>query len=135
MERVNMPDIIWATVPGYNDAYEISSEGVVRSIGRVVPYGKNGSATYKERILKQTKIRNGYFTVKLAYRGATKTEYVHVLMLLAFVGPRPVTKARGEIRHLDGDKTNNRLDNLVYGTIHENVADRMRHNAMRGEAA
>lgn len=130
-----MSDIVWATIPSYNEAYEISNTGLVRSIARFVPYGKNGSATYKERILKQTKIKNGYFTVKLAYRGATKTEYVHVLMLLAFVGPRPTTKARGEIRHLDGDKSNNRLDNLVYGTIHENAADRVRHNTLRRTAA
>lgn len=130
-----MSDIVWATVPGYNDAYEISNQGVVRSIARIVPYGKNGSATYKERILKQTKIKKGYFTVKLAYKGETKTEYVHVLMLLAFIGPRPITKARGEIRHLDGDKTNNRLDNLVYGTVRENAEDRVRHNALRRAAA
>ena len=130
-----MSDIVWATVPGYNDAYEINNQGVVRSIARIVPYGKNGSATYKERILKQTKIKKGYLTVKLAYKGETKTEYVHVLMLLAFIGPRPITKARGEIRHLDGDKTNNRLDNLVYGTVRENAEDRVRHNALRRAAA
>ena len=128
-----MKDIIWATIPDYNQAYEINNMGVVRSIARVVPYGKNGRATYRERILKQTKIRNGYFTVKLAYRGATKTEYVHVLVLLAFIGPRPETKVRGEIRHLDGDKSNNTLDNLVYGTIHENAADRVRHKAGVGK--
>ena len=127
-----MSNITWATIPDYNQAYEISDTGLVRSIGRVVPYGKNGRATYRERVLKQTKIKNGYFTVKLAYRGVTKTAYVHVLILLAFVGPRPETKVRGEISHLDGDKLNNALSNLVYGTIHENVADRKRHMTMGG---
>jgi hypothetical protein len=52
---------------------------------------------------------------------------VHHLVLRAFVGERPVTIERGEIRHLDGNKTNNVLANLCYGTIKENADDRKRH--------
>jgi hypothetical protein len=63
--------------------------------------------------------------------GIRRTAYVHALVLQAFVGARPVTKDRGEIRHLDGDKTNNKLTNLVYGTVVENGADRVKHNKMK----
>lgn len=41
--------------------------------------------------------------------------YVHQLVVLAFLGPRPVVPGVAyEIDHLDGDKANNRLDNLQY---------------------
>jgi hypothetical protein len=83
--------------------------------------------TYKGRTLKSFMNKNGYLAVKLAFAGATRTTYIHELVLKAFVGARPVTQERGEIRHLDGDKTNNTLENLRYGTIRENVEDRVRH--------
>ena len=57
--------------------------------------------------------------------------YVHHLVLETFVGPRP---AGLEVRHLDGDPSNNRLDNLVYGTSTENGQDMVAHgNSNRGE--
>lgn len=54
---------------------------------------------------------------------------VHLLILEAFQGPRP----EGTVtRHLDGDKTNNRLSNLRRGTPAENSQDAMRHGTHIG---
>ena len=119
----------WRDVLGYEGAYEVSDLGNVRSVTRWVPYGRHKGMTYKGRSLKLTLIKNGYLTVKLAFAGLTRTTYVHEIVLKAFEGPRPYTEARGEIRHLDGVKTNNVLSNLKYGTINENAADRVRHKA------
>lgn len=118
---------MWRSVPGYEGTYEVSDHGNVRSITRQVPYGRYPGMTYKGRHLKNFMNKNGYFAVKLSFAGRTRTTYVHELVLLAFVGYRPPTKERGEIRHLDGDKTNNHISNLKYGTITENAADRIRH--------
>lgn len=52
--------------------------------------------------------------------GKARTFLAHVWVLEAFVGPRP-PGALG--RHLDDDQTNNRLENLAWGTPAENVAD------------
>lgn len=49
---------------------------------------------------------------------------IHGLVLAAFDGPRPDDL---ETRHLDGNPTNNRLSNLIYGTGTENQLDRVRH--------
>lgn len=117
----------WLPVPGYEGSYEVSDQGDVRSITRQVPYGRHPGMTYKGKLLKKFKNKNGYLAVKLAFAGATRTTYVHELVLRAFVGPRPFTQEKGEIRHLDGVKTNNALSNLKYGTINENAADRIRH--------
>lgn len=46
------------------------------------------------------------------------------MVLRAFVGEPP---AGHECRHLDGDRQNNALDNLAWGTRAENVADTIRH--------
>lgn len=121
---------IWKSVPSYEAHYEVSNFGTVRSKTRAVPYGKNGYATYKGRLLKQF-ISGKYLSVKLSYQGKTVTAYTHHLVLLAFKGQRPFTTERGEIRHLNGDKTDNRLENLAYGTITENAADRIKHRQER----
>lgn len=60
-----------------------------------------------------------------------KNRQVHHLILEAFVGPRP----EGAIcRHLDGNKLNNRPENLAWGTTRENTDDKMRHDTVpKGE--
>jgi hypothetical protein len=130
MERVDMTEQ-WNPVPGYEGFYEVSDLGEVRSLTRHVPYGKHGHTMYKGRVLKQFSSKNGYACVKLSICGALCTTYVHELVLRSFVGPRPATQSRGEIRHLDGQKANNSLVNLVYGTVVENGADRAKHNKAR----
>jgi hypothetical protein len=50
--------------------------------------------------------------------------FLHVLILTAFVGPRPEGMW---CRHLDGDPGNNALSNLRWGTQRENEADKGRH--------
>ena len=117
---------LWTSIPGYEGFYEISSYGNVRSLTRQVPYGRHKQAVYQGRELKQF-VSAKYQSVKLARAGVTRTRYVHELMLLAFVGERPFINERSEIRHLDGDKKNNRLDNLKYGTTKENAGDRKLH--------
>jgi|LakMenEpi03Aug12_release.lakeMendotaPanAssembly.Ray.scaffolds.fasta_scaffold934646_1 hypothetical protein len=125
MERGDVM-LLWASVPGYEGFYEVSNYGDVRSLTRSVPYGRHKGMVYKGRDIKQF-VAAKYLCVKLAKAGVTKTAYVHELVLLAFVGERPNLGQRCEIRHLDGNKMNNKLENLKYGTIKENAEDRKLH--------
>ncbi len=118
---------LWTSIPGYDGFYEISTYGNVRSLTRFVPYGRHKGMTYKGKDLTLF-ITNSYPSVKLSKAGLTKTIYVHELVLLAFEGDRPASSERSEIRHLDGDKLNNKLSNLKYGTTKENAADRKLHS-------
>ena len=94
--------------------YYISSEGNVLS----------------DRSGKRTKLtpslRNGrYLAVSLYSRkGDKKTRSIHVLVAEAFIGERPEGL---QIRHLNGDKKDNRVENLAYGTAEENYEDRRKH--------
>ena len=121
---------VWAPVLVYEGFYEVSDEGEVRSLTRQLSYGRHGHTIYRGRTLKPC-FFGKYLGVGLSLRGVVRKAYVHETVLRAFVGPRPVTESRGEIRHLDGQKTNNCLSNLAYGTIQENVADRMKHKQMK----
>lgn len=109
----------WLPVPGYEGLYEVSDLGRVRSLPRQVGYGR-----IKGRILKALPGRNGYPRVNLWKDQRAKMHHVHSLVLAAFTGPRPEGY---ETRHLDGDRCNNTLANLSYGTPSENQHDKVRH--------
>lgn len=69
--------------------------------------------------------QNGYYSVRIGYEiNKYKTYYVHQLVMLAFAGVVPKGM---EVRHFDGDRSNNRFDNLSYGTRRENHLDKKRH--------
>lgn len=76
---------------------------------------------------------DGYPTVRVVVRRGSRAvrRKVPRLVAEAFHGPRPDGL---QIRHMDGDSSNNRPDNLRYGTAKENAADRERHGTTaRGE--
>ena len=70
----------------------------------------------------------GYPRVNLLRDGKQYHRKVHVLVALTWIGARPTGM---QVRHLDGDSTNNRLDNLTYGTPSENIADSVTHGTHR----
>jgi hypothetical protein len=110
----------WRPVPGWEDIYEVSNHGRVRSrrVGR-----------YSGRVLAACAGPGGYRAVQLYRDGMRQQAYVHTLVALTFHGPRP---AGLQIRHLDGNQLNNRPENLCYGTAAENAADTYRHGYVKG---
>ena len=71
----------------------------------------------KNRILIPSKNKYGYMRVFLTLNGITKGITVHKIVTTSFLGKRP----KGlQVRHLDGNKENNKLYNLCYGTSLEN---------------
>jgi hypothetical protein len=102
----------WRKIPGVSLDYEVSDLGRVRSFKRY-----RGSAA---RILATPANASGHLRVCLD----GQARLVHQLVALAFIGDRPDGM---EVRHLDGDETNNQLANLRYGTHGENMHDQVRH--------
>lgn len=92
---------IWLPVKDYEEYYEVSNLGSVRSLRKTL---KNN-------------IRNGYCQVGLFINGNRKIVYVHRLVAVTFIS-NPDNKP--EVNHKDGIKTNNNVFNLEWATFKEN---------------
>jgi len=114
---------IWKAVVGYENYYEISDLGNVRSLEKVMEYElktKYG-VTIKRHLLKpkslKVHISNGYYTTDLQVNGIRQTVTIHRLIAEAFI-PNPDNKAT--VNHKDGIKTNIAISNLEWATFSEN---------------
>lgn len=107
-----MLNIEWKPIKGYEGLYEVSNDGRIRRLRFT-----NGSHDFeKVRECKQTLNTWGYMTVNLSKNGKGNTKRVHRLVANAFLG-----ESNLQIDHIDGNKQNNRLDNLEYVTPKENT--------------
>ena len=113
---------IWENIP--NTEYSVSN------MGRV------GSRKYgKWRMLRPSPNSGGYLQVGLCVKGRQQNVRVHHLVAAAFLSPKPTPKH--EINHIDGVRTNPRVDNLEWVTRSGNQNHRydvLKHGAPRGEA-
>ncbi len=90
---------------------------MVTSDGRVWSDKRGG------RWLKLDRKPNGYLAAGLWREGRKRAVLVHSLVLSTFGSPRPEGQ---QARHLNGRQTDNRIENLAWGTPAENSADRDR---------
>ena len=103
-----------AEAPGYR----------VHSDGFVLSTGSNWRG-HVVRIIAAQADSDGYLRVRMSVAGRRRAESVHRLVARAYLPPRP--SPAHEVRHLDGDRRNNRSTNLAWGTRAENAADREHH--------
>lgn len=124
----------WKPVAGWEDFYQVSNWGRVRSIERTVQCTFNGtvsSRTFPSVVRKQQIGTNGYLSVRLQTQQKAKTYSAHVLVAEAFLGPRPPGQ---DVCHGPEGKLINTPENLSYGTRKQNLADRDRDGtSQKGE--
>ena len=119
----------WRDIEKYEEMYQVSNIGNVRGIDRIVKSRGNMQRVQYGRILKPGRAKSGYMTVSLQ----SKTHTVHRLVLLAFKGVSPL-----HTNHKNGNKEDNRLENLEYCTQAYNNRHAFRSGlivAARGERA
>jgi hypothetical protein len=110
----------WVSAPGYEGSYEVSDHGRVRALARLDTIGRRRNS----KVLSQRKAQSGHLSVALRANNERRTWPVHVLVLTAFVGPRP---GNLECCHWDDNPANNHLVNLRWGTRSENAKDSVRN--------
>lgn len=116
MKRVVvLPDIQYRTHPEWPD-YLISSQGEVISYARKTP-----------RLLKGTPDQDGYLRYQVGGKGG-KRRGGHQLVLEAFHPEGWFEEAK--VLHVNGDPSDNRLENLYWGTSLDNTNDRRKHGTL-----
>lgn len=105
--------VYFKPIVGHEGVYAAGTDGLIYRMDCGTPSPLKGSPSSK-----------GYLTVSLSNAGEVKTHSVHALICAAFYGLRPQDDS--EVRHIDGDQSNNRPENLDWGTASDNWADRRR---------
>ena len=132
-EPYHVPDFpgeVWRDITGFEGCYAVSNMGRVKSLDRELPHKTHGVWHIRERVLKPGEIgnRNGkqsYLAVMLHTGGGKMMPCrIHRLVAEAFI-PNPDGKE--QVNHIDGNKANNRADNLEWCTSQENVDHAWKH--------
>ena len=114
-----MSEEIWKDIQGFENLYQISNQGRVKSLAKEWTAGNHNSILkHDDMIMTLKKDHPGYYYVSLHKNGKAKQCKVHRLVLQAF-SPNPENKPQAN--HKDGVKTNNYLDNLEWSTNSENI--------------
>ena len=101
-------DEIWKPIKDYENEYEISNYGEVKSLAR---------NTTKGKILKSF-LQNGYLRVMLSKNNKKRWYSIHRLVAETFILN---SENKPQINHKDGNKLNNHVDNLEWCTASENI--------------
>jgi len=105
----------WRDVPGFEGKYKVSNFGRVLS-------------TRREKILKGRLSGGPRSRAYLRVQVGDWDTYIHVLVLEAFVGPKPSDRHQGA--HDDNNPKNNVVANLSWKTPEENAKDKVRHGTV-----
>lgn len=108
---------IWKIIPHTQERYEISNKGCVRSRERSVHYSDNRVVNYPSKVLKLRKDHYGYLIFNIRNCGKMECYKAHRLVAQLFIS-NPYNKP--EVNHINGDKTDNRVENLEWVTSREN---------------
>ncbi len=106
-----------------NDDYMAGSDGQIYSRTKYKGFGRKELVDWYP--LQGHMTPKGYRTISMSHENVKVTKSVHRLVCMAFHGMPPVENM--EVRHLNGDATDNRPENLCWGSATENWQDRRAH--------
>jgi hypothetical protein len=114
----------WKNVVGFEGFYMVSNYGRIKSLRRIVVKSNGVSMLLREKILKASITKGGYESISFTNTTFKQVIFIHRVVCAAFIGAIPENM---EVCHYDGNRTNNFIGNLRYGTRSENMQDAVRH--------
>ena len=105
----------WKDIKGYEGLYQISNQGKVKGLDRVLQYNATKTKIWKGKTIKTIVDGLGYCRVSLCKDGVKKAHKIHRLVSDMFL------IGEGPINHIDGNKLNNNISNLEHCTNSENI--------------
>lgn len=99
-------------IKGYEGLYQMNKFGEVKSLAR-----KKGTIFSKERMMKPETTRTGYMRISLSKENIVRRRLLHRLVYETFIGEIPPGMT---IHHIDENKQNNHIDNLLVCTSKQN---------------
>ena len=114
-----MEEEIWKDIPGYEGLYQISNIGVLKTLAN--------SASKKEKFSKPTPDKDGYFKYALSKKGVHVTRSAHQLVAMTFLNHERCGM-KLVVDHINGIKTDNRVENLRVTTSYDNVTNLFRRD-------
>lgn len=115
---------IWKDVTGYEGYYQVSNLGKVRSVDREFVNSIGRHCMLKGMPITP-RIEKGYYRLGLKKHQEMKMFNVHRLVALAFI-PNP--NNYNTVNHINGNKTDNRVENLEWCSIKQNIAHAFQNN-------
>lgn len=123
----------WRDIKGYEDAYQVSSLGRIRTKDRYLNASYGSRQFRKGQMVRGTEMPNGYLCVGLWKDGKSRSKYIHRIVAENFI---PNANDLPEVNHKDENKQNNRVDNLEwcdhkynlnYGSVKERIGNANRN--------
>jgi hypothetical protein len=112
-----MEEEIWKPVPSLNGAIEVSNLGRARRAARPLAYKDGRKGTLPAGILRGGIGANGYHIVSVGPKKFT----VHRLVAETFLEPPIDEMAQQTVNHKNGNKLDNRVENLEWATFAANT--------------
>ena len=109
----------WKDIPNYEGIYYVSS------FGNVKRKYKNGNI----KLLKLQEDKDGYYYVILSLNNVKVHKRINRLVLEAF--DNSGNRDNLQVNHKDGNKTNNKLENLEWATQKENLQHAFKNNLIK----
>lgn len=108
---------IWKDINGYEEMYQVSNFGNVRSIDRFVNHNYGGKMFLRGQNKKIRINKDGYCDILLSKYSIKKHFTIHRLVANAFL----LENKKEAINHINGIKTDNKAENLEWCTHQENI--------------